>query len=152
MIEVIDRVPTYPGRVKLVPVPGQENTYDMVRADEPIEDGTPMNKVLFDSIRNDFSELNQSVADLESPLFHATVTNNWTASGIYFYQDIPVDGILETDTPIVGIAPGSDNAANVQYSNAISSVFRVTTSANNIRVWVRSKPAIAFPIQIKAVR
>lgn len=39
-----DRVPTYPGRVKLNPVSGQENTYDMVRADEPTQDGTPLNK------------------------------------------------------------------------------------------------------------
>ena len=50
MIEVKDRIPTYPGRVKLVPVDGQENTYDMVRADSPIEAGTPINKALFDSI------------------------------------------------------------------------------------------------------
>lgn len=49
MIEVKDRIPTYPGRVKLTPVAGQANTYDMVRADEPIEPGTPINKVLLDS-------------------------------------------------------------------------------------------------------
>lgn len=39
-----DRVPTYPGRVKLVPVAGQENTYDMERADQPTQEGTPLNK------------------------------------------------------------------------------------------------------------
>lgn len=39
-----DRVPLYPGRVKLTPVSGQENTYDMVRADSPTQDGTPLNK------------------------------------------------------------------------------------------------------------
>ena len=39
-----NRVPRYPGRVKLVPVNGQENTYDMVRADEPQMEGTPINK------------------------------------------------------------------------------------------------------------
>lgn len=39
-----DRVPTYPGRIKLTPVSGQENTYDMVRADEPTQEGTPLNK------------------------------------------------------------------------------------------------------------
>lgn len=38
-----DRVSLYPGRVKLVPVAGQENTYDMVRADEPTQEGTPLN-------------------------------------------------------------------------------------------------------------
>lgn len=38
-----DRVPRYPGRVTLTPVAGQENTYDMARADDPTEAGTPLN-------------------------------------------------------------------------------------------------------------
>ena len=52
MIEVNfkDRVPTHPGRVKLTPVPGQDNTFDMVRFDEPIEEGTPLDKASIDSI------------------------------------------------------------------------------------------------------
>lgn len=47
--KVEDRVPTYPGRITLTPVSGQENTYDMVRADLPVVEGTPINKKLFDS-------------------------------------------------------------------------------------------------------
>lgn len=39
-----DRVPLYPGRVKLTPVSGQENVYDMVRADQPTQAGDPLNK------------------------------------------------------------------------------------------------------------
>lgn len=39
-----DRVPRYPGRVKLVPVSGQENVFDLVRADQPTQDGTPLSK------------------------------------------------------------------------------------------------------------
>lgn len=39
-----DRVPTFPGRVKLTPVSGQTNTYDMVRADSPTQEGTPLSK------------------------------------------------------------------------------------------------------------
>ena len=39
-----DRASLYPGRVKLVPVAGQENTYDMVRADSPTQEGTQLNK------------------------------------------------------------------------------------------------------------
>ena len=48
-IEVKDRVPTYPGRVVLTPVSGEANTFDMTRADLPLEEGTPVNKNLFDS-------------------------------------------------------------------------------------------------------
>lgn len=49
---VQDRIPTYPGRVKMTPVAGQANTYDMVRADSPVQEGTPINKALFDSLGN----------------------------------------------------------------------------------------------------
>lgn len=39
-----DRVPLYPGRVTLTPVSGQANTFDLVRADQPTQEGTPLNK------------------------------------------------------------------------------------------------------------
>ena len=39
-----DRISLYPGRVTLTPVPGQTDVYDMTRADEPQEVGTPLNK------------------------------------------------------------------------------------------------------------
>ena len=42
-----DRVSTYPGRVKLVPVSGQTNVYDMTMADEATTAGTPLNKSTF---------------------------------------------------------------------------------------------------------
>lgn len=45
-----DRVPTYPGRVVLTPVDGQANTFDMVRADDPIIEGTMLNKATFNSM------------------------------------------------------------------------------------------------------
>ncbi len=45
--EVIDRVPTYPGRVKMTPVSGLTNIYDMERADAPVTEGTPLNAALF---------------------------------------------------------------------------------------------------------
>lgn len=39
-----DRVPLYPGRVKLTPVAGQSDVYDMTRADQPTQQGDPLNK------------------------------------------------------------------------------------------------------------
>lgn len=38
-----DRTPKFPGRVKLKPVAGQTDTYDMTRADDPEDTGTPFN-------------------------------------------------------------------------------------------------------------
>ncbi len=45
---VVDRAPRYPGRVRLTPVSGQPNVYDMTRADQPSHTGTPINKKLLD--------------------------------------------------------------------------------------------------------
>ena len=39
-----DRIPLYPGRVTMTPVAGQANTFAMVRADDPTQAGTPLNK------------------------------------------------------------------------------------------------------------
>ena len=50
MSEVIDRVPTKPGRVKLTKEDGSIEYVTTERADEPTEPGTPLNKALFDKI------------------------------------------------------------------------------------------------------
>lgn len=39
-----DRTSQYPGRVQLVPVEGMANTYTLSWADEPLQEGTPLNK------------------------------------------------------------------------------------------------------------
>lgn len=73
-----DRVPTYPGRVKLTPVSGQENTYDMVRADEPTQDGTPLNKasLLKDSTAELFGlDVDALPDDVLNILSNATLLN-----------------------------------------------------------------------------
>ena len=52
MIEknIVDRVPKYAGRIKLTPVSGQPDLFTMIRADEPIVEGTPLDKATLDSI------------------------------------------------------------------------------------------------------
>lgn len=45
-----DRISTHPGRIRLVPVEGQQNTFDLSKADEPTEPGTALNREAFNSI------------------------------------------------------------------------------------------------------
>ena len=71
--EVLDRIPTYPGRVTLTPVSGQENTFDLVRADQPIEVGTPINKALFDQKAYTLTE--------DVTVYVATTGNDLTGDG-----------------------------------------------------------------------
>lgn len=87
-----------------------------------------------------------------SPIYTATVGTSWTADGDYFYQTIAVDGIRETDSPIVDVMTGVDNAANIQYIENMGKVFRITTSDGSITVWASEAIETAFPIKLKVVR
>jgi len=46
IVNVVDRVSSNAGRVKLIPVAGEENTYIMTRDDDPSEAGTHINRSL----------------------------------------------------------------------------------------------------------
>lgn len=59
MINVVDRVPTYPNRIKVTKSDGTSEYVTWERADEPTVPGTPINKALFDSIVEDIG-LNES--------------------------------------------------------------------------------------------
>lgn len=100
MIEVIDRIPTYPGRVKMTPVEGQENTYDMVRADAPVEVGTPINKALFDSYA---AKINAAVQSMDDKLFE-------------FSQRVQVGSL--TDGSLIGIYENGVLVPYIKVQNA----------------------------------
>lgn len=80
----IDRVPTYPGRVKLIPVDGQPDTFTMERADEPMVEGTPLNKATLDGVTlsrltGRYYEL--GVSSIETSLVSGITTNLLPTSG-----------------------------------------------------------------------
>ena len=83
-----DRVPLYPGRVTLTPVSGQANTFDLVRADQPTQEGTPINKanLLKDATAALFGKTNAAVPDdilnLLSKSTLAQVTEKYTKTTI----------------------------------------------------------------------
>ena len=82
----------------------------------------------------------------------ATIPVSWTASGGYYYQQVPVPGMLETDNPIADILPGSDNAANKLYAEAWGKVQSIDTLDGAVRLWCTAAPTTAFPVQFKVVR
>lgn len=84
-----DRVPRHAGRVKMTPVDGQPDTFVMERADEPTEEGTPLDKALFNSIVQSrltgrfytvapFPTIKTSTKGTTTPL----PTSNWTVSNL----------------------------------------------------------------------
>lgn len=108
-----DRIPTYPGRVKLIPVAGQANTYDIVRADEPQQEGTPLNKatLLDDATAEKLGltgdpTVNQALAGILRKPIQATLTvSGWTAVTGGYTQSVAVSGLLATDDTRTRVDP-----------------------------------------------
>lgn len=109
MINIYDRISTYKGRYELTPVPGQPNKFDITRADEPIQDGTPLTKknVLQDDTAamvgldedctlDDFLKIlaNGAVSLVEFELPAA----NWSGTSKPFTQTVTVNGVLSDET------------------------------------------------------
>lgn len=108
-----DRIPTYPGRVKLIPVAGQANTYDIVRADEPQQEGTPLNKatLLDDTTAEKLGltgdpTVNQALAGiLQKPIRKTLPVSGWTAVTGGYEQSVAVAGLLTTDDTRTRVDP-----------------------------------------------
>ena len=78
MIEVKDRIPKKPNRILITPENGSAPFYaTWQRADEPIEEGTPINKVLFDSIEEGGFSFT-GVDDIEMEARKITTNAEWT--------------------------------------------------------------------------
>lgn len=91
MIEknIVDRVPTHAGRIKLSPVEGSPDHFVMERADDPIVEGTPLDKATLDSIIQ--SRLTGRFYDLSPVLIIKNTTagtttplptSNWTVTNL----------------------------------------------------------------------
>jgi hypothetical protein len=139
MIEVLDRVPTHPGRVKLIPVAGQANTYDMVRADEPIVEGTPLNKALFDSI--------VSVAE-------ATLTvSGWTMGVDERYTQTISVPIVEANSKIVIVdcnltADDEDARAEIFAAWGWPSSNEALQGDGSLTFYSKEQPTVAIPVYV----
>ena len=83
-MEFKDRVANKPNRVKIIYEDSGASSYATVElADEPIEEGTPLNKATFDGLQNEFNEqiddLSNDVDDLKQKLGKMTLV--YTCAG-----------------------------------------------------------------------
>ena len=119
-----DRVPTYPNRVILNPVAGQNNTYDIVRADEPQQEGTPLNKAtLLDDttaeklgLTGDPTVNDALAAILRKPIQATLTVSGWTAVTGGYTQSVAVAGLLATDDTRTRVDPAR-NVSGISTAN-----------------------------------
>ena len=103
MIQVADRVPTKPNRIKLTDeTTGEIKYYVWERADEPTVPGTPINKALFDSIGQDMEELADNIGS--TIVVQNLAVSSWTGSSAPFYITFTLNG-YDPNTKVVQVAP-----------------------------------------------
>lgn len=117
---MLDRIVQYPNRVKLVPVEGQPNVYDVEsQPGEITEEGTPLNKgTLLSDITGALYGLDKTGTIDEAfymNLNTITVTipsSGWSTdrdSNDYVYQQINVDGVKEIMQPLASLKSPQDS-------------------------------------------
>lgn len=100
-------------------------------------------------------EARKNLGAASTALYTANISTSWTVDDEYggYYQNVTVNGILATDTPMIDIVLGTDVATNIAQIEAWACVTRVTTAANMIKLWANlKKPESSFEIQLKVVR
>lgn len=121
-----DRVPLYPGRVKMTPVAGQANTFDMVRADDPTKAGTPLNKATL---------LKDATAALYGLGTGAVPDDVFAELGKYkqyWWKRIPVvwRDAYATLGDVTSVETGGNSSSSATYSISYSASYSVDSSGN----------------------
>lgn len=91
-------------------------------------------------------------SNIEVGTIFTTITGTWEFVGDYFTQEIVVNSILETDNPIVDIMPGSDFENDMEIAEGWTSIYRIETNNNKIKVYSKERIDVEIPIQLKVVR
>lgn len=91
-----NRVPLYPGRVRMTPVSEQTNVYDMERADQPTQVGTPLNAETL--LSDETAEMYGFDPDIAVPddLFQWLSTAGRITTGSYVGT-----GVYSSENPVV---------------------------------------------------
>jgi len=69
-----------------------------------------------------------------------------------FENEVEVEGILATDTPIVDIIMSGNFETDENRQTAWGYVYRITTATDSITLYATKKPEMELPIQIRVVR
>lgn len=141
--EFLDRVPTYPGRVTLIPVSGQANTYDMARSDSPRVAGTALDKATFDSVVQ---------SRLTGRYYAPTMSRNiYSSQSGIAASPIPTSGWVYDTTTSYKATSGAYTveASGSSYNDEIHTAFLSTgwESTQSLISWIQISHAQAIKVR-----
>lgn len=106
----------------------------------------------YETLLNNDVFLKQAIENM-TELLTATITTNWSGIQAPYTQEIVVEGIKETDNPIVDIVLDEDISTALLQEKNWGNVSKIKTEDNKIIVYCnKKKTTIELPIQMKIVR
>lgn len=91
-------------------------------------------------------------ANAVSVSYAATIGTTWTGDAAPFSQNITINGLLETDTPIIDIVPDSTFATAESQLDAWAEIYKFVSADGTLTVYAKSQTTTAVPIKIICVR
>ncbi|MBO7319439.1 MAG: discoidin domain-containing protein [Clostridia bacterium] len=140
--DIRDRVPTYPGRILLRPVADQPNYFEFVRADDPTEEGTPLDRATFMSIIH---------SRLAGRYYTPTVSKSTVGAQAFKINPIPASGWVLDATE----NKGTSGAYTVEVNSLYGSYTPDKALDGNMNTEYRSDASgeilftVTFPAAIK---
>lgn len=151
-----DRVPTQPGRVKVTHTDGSTEYVTVERADNPTQEGTPLNKAtLFtNSNENRFGcELPSEALDLIAKEWTVTIPQSgWSSSQTngYYTNRVNVSGMKAVYNPIVSLkVSNATNALDEKAAFSLLDLFE--TYDGYIIAKAGVKPDKPITVRVKGV-
>lgn len=156
MIEVKDRVPSKPNRIKITPEGGGAPFYaTWERADEPLEAGTPVNKALFNSIDEE-SFAHTALDDIEIDAQRVSVGTDWTTVNFTRpLSGVPRIFVSTSDTLIISVRNITSTSCQIAARSATTATaYTATTSGGTVNsqiTYVKSFDFAATTVDVLAV-
>lgn len=107
-----------------------------------------------DRLLNDAVHAENILNGSVSIIYTATIGTTWndTNGEAPYYQDIVIDGLLATDTPVIDMVPSDDYAVAVNQTYAWAEIYRMVSSNNVLTVYAMHTTSTAVPIKLICVR
>lgn len=117
-----------------------------------LEDNIGSLAVTEGKIANGAVSMDKLAANAVSTVYSASITTTWSGSAAPYSQEITVNGLLATDTPIIDIVPSGTYSTAQNQMDAWAEIYRFVVAANKLTVYANSKTTTAVPITILCVR
>lgn len=84
--------------------------------------------------------------------YTVTLDTTWSGDAAPYTKEQTINGILETDKPLIDIVPSATFADAEKQADAWALIYRAVTAANKITFYAKAKPTVSIPLQIRCIR